>query len=95
MAPDFLQAEIESRFKQFSSSASGPARSAVVAMRRGLVNRCDIISQVEFGLLHVAGSDVADLAVRADCLCDSVTFATARASGHAAARNASAIATSS
>ena len=59
MAPDFLQAEIESRFGRVSSSASGPARSAIVAMRRGLVRRWTYISQVEFGQSRAGGSDVA------------------------------------
>ena len=60
MAPDFLQAEIESRFGRVSSSASGPARSAIVAGQGGLVNRRDIISQVEFWPESPVGdSDVA------------------------------------
>ena len=49
MAPDFSQDVIKSSQERDSSSASGPARTAIVATRRGLVNRRDIISQVEFG----------------------------------------------
>ena len=55
MAPDFSQDLIKSSKERDSSSASGPARSAIVARRRGLVNRRDIISQVEFGAQSPVG----------------------------------------
>ena len=66
MAPDFSQGIIKSSKERDSSSASGPARSAIVARRRGLVNRRDIISQVEFGADSPAGrieSHVAEVAL--------------------------------
>ena len=69
MAPDFLLAEIESRFGRVSSSASGPARSAIVAGQGALVDRHTFQSQVEFW----AESSWQIGCGRADFLCDSVT----------------------
>ena len=67
MAPDFFQDVIKSSKERDSSSASGPARSAIVARRRGLVERQTYISQVEFGAQSPAGrieSHVAEVALR-------------------------------